>query len=286
MTLRLAVPNKGRLHEPTLTLLDDAGVGPIDAGERRLFAPTGLAELEVVFVRTDDIPRMVEMGAIDLGITGYDLIRESAASVEELLDLGFGTAEMVVAAPDHADTSRLADVEDGATVATEFPNVAYAFFADRGVEVNLVEVSGATEITPLLGVADLIVDLRSTGTTLRTHGLEVLETIFETSVRLIANPDSLDAHPDRIEALRLAINSVLQARTRKLLLMNVPEEDLPEVRDAMPGMAGPTVSQVEGTDMVAIQVVVAESDVYELVNEARAAGGRDILVLPIERLVF
>lgn len=286
MTLRLAVPNKGRLHGPTLQLLDDAGVGPVDAGDRRLFAPTGLDDLEVVFVRTDDIPRMVEMGAIDLGITGYDLIRESGAGVEELLDLGYGTAEMVVATPSHAGIARLADVEDGATVATEFPNVTYAFFADRGIEVNLVEVSGATEITPLLGVADLIVDLRSTGTTLRTHGLEVLETIFRTSVRLIANPDSLEANSDRIEALRLAINSVLQARTRKLLLLNVPEDDLDDVKAVMPGMAGPTVSQVEGTDMVAIQVVVGEEDVYELVNEARAAGGRDILVLPIERLVF
>lgn len=286
MTIRLAVPNKGRLHEPTLRLLEDAGVGPIDEGDRRLFAPTGLDDLELVFVRTDDIPNMVEMGAIDLGITGYDLIRESGAAVEELLDLGFGAAEMVVATPEGSGIDHLGQVDDGATVATEFPNVAYGFFADRGIEVNLVEVSGATEITPLLGVADLIVDLRSTGTTLRTHNLEVVATVFETSVRLIANEASLEAHDERIDGLRLAINSVLQAKTRKLLLMNVPEARLDDVKAVMPGMAGPTVSRVEGTDMVAIQVVVAEDDVYDLIKEARAAGGQDILVLPIERLVF
>lgn len=286
MTLRLAVPNKGRLYEPTLELLEDAGVGPIDAGGRRLFAPTDLDDLELVFVRTDDIPNMVDMGAIDLGITGHDLIRESGAGVVELLDLGFGTAEMVVATPERSGIEHLGDVDDGMTVATEFPNVTYEFFADRGVEVNLVEVSGATEITPLLGVADLIVDLRSTGTTLRTHNLDVIATIFETSVRLIANEASLEEHDEQIEGLRLAINSVQQATTRKLVMLNVPEERLDAVRSIMPGMSGPTVSNVEGTDMVAIQVVVAEDDVYELINEAKAAGGQDILVLPIERLVF
>lgn len=286
MTLRLAVPNKGRLHEPAIGLLDDAGAGPSDEGDRQLFAPTDLDDLELVFVRTADIPNMVEMGAIDLGITGYDLIRESGATVEELLDLGFGNAEMVVATPEHSPIDHLGDVDDGLTVATEFPNVSYEFFADRGVEVNLVEVSGATEITPLLGVADLIVDIRSTGTTLRTHNLDVIASIFETSVRLVANRDSLEAHPDRIESLRLAIESVIQAKTRKLLLMNVPKDHLDAVRDVMPGMAGPTVSRVEGTDMVAIQVVVNEDEVYELITEAKDAGGQDILVLPIERLVY
>jgi len=286
MTLTLAIPNKGRLHQPTIELLADAGIGPIDEGERRLFSRTSLSDLELVYVRTDDIPHMVEMGAADLGVTGYDLIRETGATVEELLDIGFGRAELVVATPRSSSIVSVDDVADGTTVATEFPNITYSHFADRGIEINLIEVSGATEITPILGMADLIVDLTSTGTTLRTHGLEPIETIFETSVRLIANEDSLEAHAQTIDEITVAIESVLQARERKLVLMNVPEADLEEVKAVMPGMAGPTVSPVEGTDMLAIQVVVTEDKIYELVNRAREAGGRDILVVPIERVLF
>lgn len=286
MTLRLAIPNKGRLHDPIVDLLDDAGLGPVDYGGRRLFSPTDVDDLEIVYVRTTDIPGMVDMGATDLGITGYDLIRESGVAVDELLDVGFGTAEMVVATPDHSPIDSLADIDDGVRVATEFPNVTYEFFADRGVDVSLVEVSGATEITPLLGVSDVIVDLRSTGTTLRTHGLEVLETIFQTSARLIANPDSYAEYADRIEPIQLAIESVLQARTRKLVLLNAPADRVDEIEEIMPGMAGPTVSEVQGTDMVAIQVVIGEDEVYDLVNRVRERGGRDILVLPIERVLF
>lgn len=285
MTLKFAVPNKGRLYDPTLQLLEDSGIGVLDRGSRQLFARTNIPGLEVIFVRTQDIPNMVDSGAADLGVTGHDLVLESGCDVEELLDLDFGKAEMVVAAHEKSPIQSIDDLEDGVEVATEFPNVTRNYFEEKGIEADLTEVSGATEITPFIGVADLIVDLTSTGITLRTHGLEVIDTLFETSVRLIANPESLDEKDDKIEDIRLALESVIQAKPRKLILMNAPEDKVAEIKKLVPGMSGPTVSKVKGTGLLAVQVVVRAEEVYELVNKLKEAGARDILVVPIERII-
>ncbi|KXB05172.1 ATP phosphoribosyltransferase [candidate division MSBL1 archaeon SCGC-AAA382A13] len=285
MTLKLAVPNKGRLHEPALDLLEDSGIGVIDRGSRQLFARTNISDLEIIFVRTQDIPNMVASGAADLGITGHDLILESESNVEELLDLEFGNAKMVVAAHKKSDIESIEEVEGKVKVATEFPNVTRKYFKENGIDVELSEVSGATEITPFIGMADLIVDLTSTGITLRTHGLEVIDTLFETSVRLIANPESLKDKKKKIEDIRRALESVIKAKPRKLVMMNVPNEKISNIKEIMPGMSGPTVSKVEGTDLLAVQAVVQSDKVYEMVNKAKAEGAKDILVIPIERIL-
>lgn len=285
MTVRLAVPNKGRLHDPTLDLLDDSGIGIVDRGSRQLFARTDVPELEIVFVRTQDIPNLVESGAADLGITGHDLIMESGVDVEELLDLDFGKAKMVVAAHEKSSIESINDVEDGSKVASEFSRVTKNYFDERGIDIKLTEVSGATEITPFIGMADLIVDLTSTGTTLRTHGLEIIDTLFETSVRLIANKDSLRENKEKIEDIRTALESVIQAKPRKLIMMNVPEDKISSIREIMPGMSGPTVSEVRGTNLLALQAVVQADEVYELVKKVKEEGARDILVIPIERII-
>lgn len=285
MTVKLAVPNKGRLRDPALELLDDSGIGIKDRGARQLFARTSDPELEAIFARTQDIPTIVERGAADLGITGHDLVLESGSEVEELLDLGYGEAKMVVASHMDSSVNTVEDVEDGSKVATEFPNVARRYFDDKGIKVKLTRVSGATEITPIIGVADLIVDLTSTGTTLRTHGLQVIDTIFETSARLIANLESLKEEKEKIEDVKTAMGSVIRARTSRLVMMNAPVDKLSAIKQIMPGMVGPTVSSVEGTNFLAIQVVVRESEVYDLVKRAKKEGARDILVVPIERLL-
>lgn len=285
MTVTLAVPNKGRLYEPTVGLLEDSGMGLVDRGSRQLFARTEIPDLKVIFARTWDIPTMVEVGAADLGVTGHDLVLESESDVEELLNLGYGSASMVVAAHEKSSIKSIEDVEEGAKVATEFPNLTRNYFENKGIDVDLTEVTGATEITPLIGMSDLIVDITSTGTTLRTHGLEVIDTMFETSVRLIANPQSLEKKGDKIGEVQTALESVIKARSQKLLLMNVPEDSISSIKKLMPGMSGPTVSRVEGDDLLAVQVVVRGSEVYDLVNRAKREGARDILVVPIERII-
>lgn len=286
MVIKIAVPNKGRLQEPTIRLLEDAGIGVVDRDARQLFAKTNDPEIELVFVRAQDIPRMVAKKAADLGITGYDLILESEEEVVELLDLGFGRAKMIVAASESSSIRGPSDYRAGMRVATEFENVAKKYFDKKKKKVEFVSISGAAEITPLLGLADLIVDLTSTGTTLKTHGLSVIDELFETTARLIANPQSLTEKGDKIENIKTAMESVIRARGRKLVMMNVPEEKLEEIKKIMPGMAGPTVSRVEAAEpMLAVQAVVEADRVYEVVRLAKKAGARDILVIPIERVL-
>ena len=285
MNVKIAVP-KGHLEETSVKLLQDAGIGVIGRDGRQLFAKTNDPEIELVFVRAEDIPDFVAGESTDLGITGYDLVCESASDVVELLDLSYGFTRTVVAASEKTGIKSVRDIKTGVRVATEFPMTAKQYFAKKGIKVELVDVTGAAEISPLIGLADLIVDITSTGTTLRAHGLKIIDTILESSARLIANRQSLKKKKAKIDDIVTAISSVVKARGKKLVLMNMPEDRLEEIKKVMPGMAGPTVSRVEATEaMLAIQAVVDEAEVYNVVKRAKKAGAKDILVLPIERVL-
>ena len=280
--MRIAVPNKGRLHDPTIDLLERAGLHVTDGTNRQLYAETVDPDVTLLFVRAADVPAYVADGAADMGITGFDQIRESGVSLRDLLDLGFGRCRLVLAAPETNSLTSVADLDSG-TVATEFPGVARGFFAEREIDPEIVEVSGATELTPLVDIADAIIDITSTGTTLRVNGLEVLEEVLESSVRLVARPEVTDE--PKVEQIRTALQSVLSAEGRRYLMMNVPEESLADVREVIPGLGGPTVMDIAGTDAVAVHAVVDQRDVFEAINDVKAEGASDILVTEIERLV-
>ncbi|WP_331235628.1 ATP phosphoribosyltransferase [Natronorarus salvus] len=281
--MRIAVPNKGRIHEPSISLLERAGLHVENGSDRKLYAKTVDPEVTVVFVRAADIPEYIADGAADLGITGYDQVREAGhPNVVELLDLGFGTCRLVVAAPEDSGIDSVADLE-GKTVATEFPNVTYEHFAERGVEPTIVEVTGATELTPHVDMADAIVDITSTGTTLRVNSLAEIDEVLSSSVRLFAS-ESVREDP-KVEQIRTALRSVLSADGKRYLMMNVPEARLEEVREALPGLGGPTVMDIAGDDLVAVHVVVDERDVFETVSEVKKLGASGILVTEIERLI-
>ena len=221
-----------------------------------------------------------------MGITGYDLVCESGGDVVELLDLAYGFTRMVVAASEKSGIRTVRDIKSGMRVATEFPTITKRYFAEKKIKVELVDVTGAAEISPLIGLADLIVDITSTGTTLRAHGLKVIDTILESTARLVANRRSLREKKAKIEDIVTALSSVVKARGKKLVLMNVPEDKLEKIKQIMPGMAGPTVSRVEAAEpMLAVQAVVDEAGVYNVVKRAKLAGARDILVIPIERVL-
>src|SRR5262245_10624070 len=162
--LRIALPNKGRLAEETRELFEDAGLEVRARGERALTASLG-GEFEALFVRAQDIPEFVADGAADAGVTGFDLVSESERPLETMLDLGFGSCRLVVAARDESGLSALTDIAPGARVATSFPRATRRFFERAGLEVEVVPVSGATEVAPHLGIADIVVDLTSTGST-------------------------------------------------------------------------------------------------------------------------
>ena len=280
--MRIAVPNKGRLHDPAVDLLERAGLHLVDGADRKLYADTVDPEVTVLFARASDIPEYVADGAAHVGLTGLDQVRESGADLVDLLDLEFGACRLVLATPEEGTVSEPADLAGG-TVATEFPNITRAYFEDLGVEVDIAEVSGATELTPHVDIADAIVDITSTGTTLRMNRLAVVDEVLESSVRLFARPETAD--DPKVEQVTTALGSVLAAEDRRYLMMNVDGEDLPAVKEVLPGMGGPTVMDIAGTDAVAVHAVVEEDRVFETIAELKDAGASDVLVTEIERLV-
>jgi ATP phosphoribosyltransferase len=286
MQIRIALPSKGRISDPAVKLLGKAGIGVKDTTNRRLFSETDDENISVMFTRAADIPEFVADGAADLGMTGLDLIEENGASVKILEDLNFGSAKLVLAVPEDSSIDTISDIKNGAVVATEFPNLTKRYLKNKNIEAKIVELSGSTEIAPFIGVADIITDLTSTGTTLKMNHLKIIDTILESSIKLIANKKSYKDNNDKIEAIRTGIKGVLDAEGKKLVMMNVNKKSLDDVKKAMPGLTGPTVSNVlSNNDIVAVHAVVDEKEVFKLVNHLKKVGARDILVVPIERII-
>lgn len=285
--LRIALPNKGRLSQEARELFTDAGLEIRAAGPRALTASLG-GEFQALFVRAQDIPEFVADGAADAGVTGYDLIQESGRELDELADLEFGRCRLAVAAREDSGVIALDDIRDGMRVATVFPRITRRFFAERGATVEVVPVSGAAEIAPHIGIADVIVDLVSTGSTLRVNGLREIATVLESTSRLISTP-SVRADAARAQALDElvgALSSVLAARGKRYVMANVPRARLDEVKKVVPGLNGPTVIDImNGGEHVAVHSVVNAATIYRTIADLKALGAQGILVTRIERLM-
>ncbi|MEP7347543.1 MAG: ATP phosphoribosyltransferase, partial [Gemmatimonadaceae bacterium] len=198
--IRIALPNKGRLALDARTLLTDAGLAPISLSDRALTARLG-EDYEALFVRAQDIPEFVADGVVDAGVTGLDLVMEAQRPVAERMDLGFGRCRLVVAIREDMALADVREIAPGTRVATAFPRLAGRFFADLGVRVEIVPVSGAAEIAPHAGIAPVVVDLTSTGSTLRVNGLREVATILESTARLVVPAGGLAADPERREGV-------------------------------------------------------------------------------------
>ena len=281
--LRLAVPNKGRLVDPTVELLRDAGL-VFEEHERSLVARVRNFALDILFVRTNDVIEFVGDGVADLGVTGEDLLAETGAELPRLRALGYGQCRLAAAVP--AD-SALATVQDlaGLRVATAHPNAARRFFDRAGVAVEVVSISGAVEVAPRLGLAEAIVDLVSTGSTLVMNGLRPIADVLESEAVLIANPAALRERAAAIGAVETMLSAVIAARDRKYLMMNAPASHLRELEALLPGLESPSVIPLAHEGMIAIHAVVGADDVWGLLPRLKAAGASGILVLPIEKIV-
>ncbi len=281
--IRVALPNKGRLTDELKALLDDAGLPIRGRSERSLTASLG-GEFAAIFVRAQDIPEFVADGAADVGVTGVDLVQESERDLVELLDLEFGRCRLVMAATEDSGLTQASQLKPGSRVATVFPRLTTRFFKERGIPVQLVPVSGAAEIAPHLGIADIIVDLVSTGSTLKVNGLREVETVLESTARLWARAE-VAVRPE-VQDLTMALSSVLRARGQRYLMANVPKERLPAVRECLPGLNGPTLSEVlDSGRFVAMHAVVPQNAVFRIVARLKALGCEGILVTRIERLM-
>jgi ATP phosphoribosyltransferase len=271
--LTIAVPVKGRLREPSVSLLEDAGLGPEQPGERALAFPCRNAPVDVLLVRAADVPEYVQDGVVDCGITGQDLVRERGARVDELLELGFGSCRLDAAVPEESQYQRIEDLI-GATIATVYPRLARELLP---VEVQLVDVTGSVEIAPRLGLADAIVDLVSSGNTLRTNGLRSLGTLFSSQAVLIGKAGA-DAG-----TLVSMMRAVVEARAHRYLMLNTPETALDTVCEII-GSRSPSVLPLAEPGMVAVHALVPSAEVWRLLPELEAAGASSILVVPVERM--
>ncbi len=284
--IRIALPNKGRLAESAKELLERAGLEFDMTHERSLVAALG-DDFQALFVRANDIPEFVADGAADVGITGRDLVEESGRELDILLDLGFGRCRLAVAVGED-EPGDVAALPSGVRVATTFPRLTRRFFEQAGKRVEIVPISGAAEIAPHLGVAEAIVDLVSTGSTLKLNGLREVATVLESTALLIARPWEYRETATREKLIELvaALESVLRAEGKRYLMANVPRRALAEVKRILPGINGPTIVDVmDSGEHVAAHAVVDRADVYRTIAQLKAIGATGILVTHIERLM-
>ena len=257
-----------------MSLLEDAGLGPEQPGERALAFSCRNAPVDVLLVRAADIPEYVQDGVVDCGITGQDLVRERGARVDELLELGYGSCKLEVAVPAESPYERIEDLA-GRSVATVYPRLTRELMP---VEVELVDVTGSVEIAPRLGLADGIVDLVSSGNTLRTNGLRSLGALFASQAALIGKPGA-----DTGQLVSM-MRAVVEARAHRYLMLNTAEARLDEVCEII-GSRSPSVLPLAEAGMVAVHALVPAKDVWQLLPRLEAVGAFSILVVPVERML-
>ena len=292
--LKLAVQKSGRLTDPSLDLLARCGL-KLARGKDQLVGYGENLPLDVLFVRDDDIPDLVQEDVCDLGLVGLNVIEEKRlalaargieASFETLRLLDFGRCRLSIAIPEGQSWSGVSALA-GRRIATTYPHLLGQFLARHGVRADIVTLSGAVEIAPRLGRADAICDLVSTGSTLAANHLEEVQTVLESHAVLIRTPVALGAvKSDWVERLLMRIEGVQQVRESKYILLHAPRAALPEIRRLLPGSESPTIIPLEGhPDKVAIHAVCRENVFWETLEGLKRAGASALLVLPVEKML-
>lgn len=270
---RIGVPSKGRLSELAAELLHDAGLS-FRRTERSLFARCKELPIDVTFLRTEDIPVLCAEGAIDMGVTGSDLLAESGVELLTRLELGVGQCRLAVCVSEDGDIAKPADL-NGKRIATSFPNATRAYLKRHGATGHLVELSGSVEVMIALGVADAIVDLVETGSTLAANRLRILDEIGRYQTILVQNPKVKEAElADRVVR---RLEGVVIARSYSLLEYNVPRARLAEAEKITPGFNSPTVSALEDPEWCAVRVMARRDHVIGIMEKLEALGASAIL---------
>jgi len=279
---RLALPSKGRLHDPVLDLMRGAGF-ELEGNGRALYAQCSQWDVEVLFTRAEDMPAWAVDGAVEAAVAGRDQVLEGGAGLDELVPLGFGRCSLQVAVP--AEGVATVEALDGGRVATSHPRITAGYFAGRGMQVETVAVRGSVELAPRLQAAEAVCDLVQSGETLRQNGLRPIATVLESEAVLVARPDLDDDQRRVADELATVVRSVIDARSRRYLMLNAPDESLDAIVDLLPGLDSPTVLPLARPGWHSVHAVVDRRQVMELLAPLRAAGARSLLVLPIHHLI-
>lgn len=288
-TLKIALPRKGRIAEYIAPVCKEAGYSWSNSDQGRLFAKVS-DKIEIMFVRTTDVPRVVADGVVDIGITGSDLVEESMSEVNIIQSLDLFHCRLVLAAPSEWAEQFDDHKKSKINIATSFPRLAQIWADSSGVDMHIIPLSGSVEIAPRIGIADAIIDLTETGSSLRSNGLVEIETIREVSPCIVASKEfdinASTVASEQARAFSESLVSVLNARGKRYVMMNVPKSSIDEVEKIVPGLSSPTVLDLyHNSDIVAVHVVVEAKDINEIVPKLRSVGAQGILVMPIERLI-
>lgn len=284
--LKIAIPNKGRLSEKIYELLNAAGLNFEAKSERCLHITTQDKKCSIIFVRTQDIPKFLDAKVAHIGFTGLDIVKEEGIELDVIKRFDFGYCDMVIAVKEEDKYQKTEDLPDTINVATSFPNIAKNYFKQMGKTAKIIEVNGAVEITPSLGLSDVIVDITSSGSTLKQNRLRIIDKIMDSSCVIVQRKDLSDEIKKQISALLTAINAVMDAKEKKYLMVNLPKTKLEELKTFLPGLSSPTVMTLWGDDKnVAVHVVVDKDKIYDSINHLKAIGGEGILILTVDQMV-
>lgn len=283
--LKLAIQKEGRLTVETLEFLRASGL-EFESYKQKLFSVCRNFPLEILYVRDDDIPDYVEKGIVDLGVVGFNILSEKKPKVKKLLNLNYGFCSLVVGVPKESSINSVKDLK-GKTIATSYPQSAKDFFKQNGITTEIVEISGSVEIAPALGVAQAIVDLTSSGSTMALNDLRMLTKIYDSEAMLVANQKSLtNGRKVLVDKLMTRFNGVLAAKNYKYVMMNAPEKILDEIINIVPGLKSPTVTPLAQKGWISIQTVIKEDVFWETIEKLKAAGAQGIIILPIEKIII
>ncbi|MGN6507865.1 MAG: ATP phosphoribosyltransferase [Chitinophaga sp.] len=283
MKLRIAIQKSGRLHEDSIKLLKECGID-INNGVNKLKTEASNFPLEVFFLRDDDIPQYVEDGVADLGIVGENVVLEKSRPLHTVEKLGFGKCRLAMAVPKGMEYSSVRDLQ-GRRIATSYPVILNDFLQKLDVQAEIHEISGSVEIAPGIGLADAICDLVSSGSTLFMNGLKEVETVLRSEAVLVSNDRLAPEQQQLLDKLQFRIQAVKRAKNNKYVLLNAPNNKLPEIIGLLPGMKSPTVLPLAEEGWSSVHSVLNENDFWDIIENLKAAGAQGILVVPIEKMV-
>ncbi|WP_304139197.1 ATP phosphoribosyltransferase [Mesonia mobilis] len=282
--LKVAIQKSGRLHDDSIKILKEAGIY-IDNGKDQLKTTSRNFPLEVLYLRNSDIPQYLRDGVVDLAILGENLLVEKGEDLKIVEKLGFSKCRVSVAIPKEKKFTSLEDLE-GKKIATSYPNTVKKFLAEKGIKADLHKISGSVEIAPNIGLADAIVDIVSSGSTLFKNNLKEVEQILKSEAVLAVSPQISTEANEILDRLLFRIQSVLKARTSKYVLLNAPNDKLDKIIEILPGMKSPTVLPLAKEGWSSLHSVINEETFWEVIDELKTNGAEGILICPIEKMVL
>lgn len=282
--IRIAIQKSGRLNEDSLKILKDCGIS-IDNGKDQLKANARNFPLEVFYLRNGDIPQYLKDGVVDLAIIGENILVEKGEDITIAEKLNFSKCKVSLAIPKSRQYKTLKDFE-GKRIATSYPNTVRKFLDKKGIKADLHIINGSVEIAPNIGLADAICDIVSSGSTLFKNNLEEVEVLLQSEAVLAVSPKINEERKVILERLQFRIQSVLQARKNRYVLMNVPDDKLEEIIAILPGMRSPTVVPLAEKGWNSVHTVINKDKFWEVIDELKSSGAEGILVCPIEKMVL